>query len=44
MQKAYASYQFTQLIGRFSCVLAVAVQVAKFHVGLHARFAFVGAT
>src|SRR5580658_3350719 len=41
MQKAYASHQFTQLIGRFSWLPAVFVQISNG--GLQARLAFVGA-
>jgi hypothetical protein len=41
MQKAYASYQLTQLIGRFSWLPVVFVHVAK--MGSHARLAPVGA-
>jgi uncharacterized protein YukE len=41
MQKAYASYQLTQLIGRFSSLLGKMLQVWKGE--SHPRFAFVGA-
>src|ERR1039458_7630350 len=41
MQNAADSHQFTQLIGRFSCVLAVFVQVS--YPDWHARLPFVGA-
>jgi hypothetical protein len=43
MQNAYASYQFTQLMGRFSLLAAVAVHVLAGLAGLHEpRLASVG--
>jgi hypothetical protein len=41
MQKAYVSYHFTHVIGRFSSPSALLVQVASLW---QARFASVGAT